>query len=55
MEKLGKVFAVHPGYLVVETGVVFPTDSYLPTSAVANAKGDGISLIVSKDAALTQG
>ncbi len=55
MEQLGKVIAVPPGYLVVATGFVFPTDSYLPTTAVANAKGDGISLIVSKDAALSQG
>ncbi|MDQ3779209.1 MAG: hypothetical protein M3354_01490 [Chloroflexota bacterium] len=55
MEKLGKVTAVHPGYLVVEKGFFFPTDYYLPTSAVANSEDDKIYLTVTKDAALNQG
>ena len=54
-EKLGKVIAVHPGYLVVEKGFFFPTDYYIPTSAVANAEDDKIYLTSTKDAALNQG
>jgi len=55
MQQVGKVIAVHPGCLVVEKGVFFPTDYYIPTSAVANSEDDKIYLTVSKDAALTQG
>jgi uncharacterized protein (TIGR02271 family) len=54
-EKLGKVVGMQQGYLVVEKGFFFPTDYYVPTSAVANYDGDTVYLNVSKDEALNSG
>src|SRR5687767_4252024 len=54
-EKVGKVVAVDPGFVVVEKGFFFPTDYYIPSSAIANATEDEIYLTVSKDEALNQG
>ena len=54
-QKVGKVVAVQPTYLVVEKGFFFPTDYYIPTSAVANYDGDKAYLSVTKDEALNQG
>jgi uncharacterized protein (TIGR02271 family) len=51
-EKLGKVVAVQQDYLVVEKGFFFPTDYYIPTSAIANYDGDTVYLNVGKDEAL---
>ncbi len=34
--KVGTVAAVYPGYIVVEKGFFFPTDYYIPMSAVAS-------------------
>jgi len=51
-EKLGKVIDVQQGYLVVEKGFFFPTDYYIPTSAIANYDGDTVYLNVGKDEAL---
>jgi uncharacterized protein (TIGR02271 family) len=53
--KLGSVVALQPGYLVVEKGFFFPTDYYIPTSAVASFEDDRVYLNVTKDAALNQG
>src|ERR687890_910910 len=53
--KVGKVIAVHDNYIVVEKGFFFPTDYYVPTSAVANYDGDKVYLSVTKDEALNQG
>ena len=54
-DKVGTVAEVQSGYLVVEKGFFFPTDYYIPTSAVARA-GDGqVQLNVAKDAALNSG
>ncbi len=53
--KVGEVVAVHQNYVVVEKGFFFPTDYYIPTSAIANYDGDKIYLNVTKDAALDQG
>jgi stress response protein YsnF len=53
--KVGEVVAVHQNYEVVEKGFFFPTDYYIPTSAIANYDGDKIYLNVTKDAALDQG
>jgi len=54
-DKVGTVAEVQSGYLVVEKGFFFPTDYYIPMSAVASA-GDGqVSLNVAKDAALNSG
>jgi len=54
-DKVGSVVAVQPSYVVVEKGFFFPTDYYIPTSAIASAGGDGVYLNVTKDAALNQG
>lgn len=53
-ETLGKVFSVGQGYLIIEKGFFFPTDYYIPTSAVSRYdEGDGtVYLSVSKDEAL---
>lgn len=51
-DKVGTVAEVQSGYLVVEKGFFFPTDYYIPMSAVASA-GDGqVSLSTTRDAAL---
>ena len=54
-EKVGTIAEVQPSYLVVEKGFFFPTDYYIPMSAVSSA-GDGqVFLNVAKDAALQSG
>mgnify|MGYP002336002672 CR=1 FL=1 len=54
-EKVGKVAEVQPGYIVVEKGFFFPTDYYVPVSAI-NSAGDGqVYLNVSRDIALQSG
>jgi uncharacterized protein (TIGR02271 family) len=50
--KLGKVIATQPDYLVVEKGFFFPTDYYVPSSAISTYDGDRVYLSVTKDAAL---
>jgi uncharacterized protein (TIGR02271 family) len=54
-EKVGTVAAVYPGYIVVEKGFFFPTDYYIPMSAVASYDNDQVSLNLDKDAALNSG
>jgi uncharacterized protein (TIGR02271 family) len=54
-EKLGKVVALEGDFIVVEKGFFFPTDYYIPTSAIASADDDTIYLSVGKDQALTSG
>ena len=54
-EKLGTVAAVYPGYIVVEKGFFFPTDYYIPMSAIARAGNDQVYLNLAKDAALNSG
>src|SRR4051812_7475564 len=54
-EKVGTVAAVYPGYIVVEKGFFFPTDYYIPMSAVASYDNDRVYLSVAKDAALNSG
>ena len=54
-DKVGKVVAVDPGFVVVEKGFFFPTDYYIPISAINNATEDELYLSVSKDEALNQG
>ncbi len=54
-EKLGKVVAVDQGYLVVEKGFLFPSENYVPTSAVASYDGNAAYLSVSKEVALSSG
>ena len=54
-DKVGTVSAVYPGYIVVEKGIFFPTDYYIPMSAIASYDTDRVYLNVSKDAALGRG
>ena len=54
-EKVGTVAAVYPGYIVVEKGFFFPTDYYVPMSAVASSDNDQVYLNLAKDAALQSG
>lgn len=54
-EKVGQVIAVYADFVVVEKGFFFPTDYYIPTSAVATYDGEEVMLNVTKDEALQQG
>jgi len=54
-DKVGKVVAAETSYIVVEKGFFFPTDYYIPTSAINNFDGDKVYLTVTKDEALNQG
>lgn len=54
-DKVGTVAAVYPGYIVVEKGFFFPTDYYIPMSAVASYDNDQVYLTLTKDAALNSG
>jgi uncharacterized protein (TIGR02271 family) len=54
-EKVGTVAAVYPSYVVVEKGFFFPTDYYVPMSAVSSADSNQVYLNVAKDVALQQG
>lgn len=53
--KLGKVTAVFPTHIVVEKGLLFHTDLYVPTSAINSRDGHTVFLNVSKDEALRRG
>ena len=54
-DKVGTVIAVQNDYVVVEKGWFFPTDYYIPASAIASASDGQIYLNVTKDVALDQG
>src|SRR5687767_15949490 len=54
-DKVGTVAAVYHGYIVVEKGFFFPTDYYIPMSAVASYDNDQVYLSLAKDAALQSG
>jgi uncharacterized protein (TIGR02271 family) len=54
-EKFGTVDQVQPSYLVVRKGWFFPTDYYIPVSAISSATEDQVVLNVTKDTALDQG
>jgi uncharacterized protein (TIGR02271 family) len=54
-DKVGTVAAVYPGYIVVEKGFFFPTDYYIPMSAVASYDNDQVFLNLANDAALNSG
>ena len=54
-DKVGEIVAVQPNYVVVEKGFFFPTDYYIPTSAVASYDEGRVYLNVTKDEALNQG
>src|SRR5687768_14887611 len=54
-EKLGKVVGLEGDFIIVEKGFFFPTDYYIPTSAVSSANNETVYLSVGKDQALTSG
>lgn len=54
-DKVGKIIAASSQYVVVEKGFFFPTDYFIPTSAIANTDGDNVYLNVTKDDALNSG
>jgi uncharacterized protein (TIGR02271 family) len=54
-DKVGTVATVFPGYIIVEKGFFFPTDYYIPISAIASYDANRVYLTVSKDAALGRG
>jgi uncharacterized protein (TIGR02271 family) len=53
--KVGTVATVYPGYIIVEKGFFFPTDYYIPLSAIASVDADRVYLTISKDEALNSG
>ncbi|MGH2558929.1 MAG: DUF2382 domain-containing protein [Thermomicrobiales bacterium] len=53
-DKVGKIVAIQPTYVVVEKGFFFPSDYYIPRSAIANFDGENVYLAVTKDEALNQ-
>jgi uncharacterized protein (TIGR02271 family) len=54
-DKVGTVAEVQPTYLVVEKGFFFPTDYYIPLSAITQVNDGQVVLNVSKDTALHSG
>jgi len=54
-DKVGTVAEVQSSYIVVEKGFFFPTDYYVPLSAVSSASDGQINLNVARDAALNSG
>ncbi len=54
-DKVGSIVAVQANYIVVEKGFFFPTDYYIPVSAVSGVEEGRVTLNVTKDAALNQG
>ena len=54
-DKVGTVAEVQPTYIVVEKGFFFPTDYYIPMSAIASVANGQVVLNVAKDAALHSG
>jgi len=54
-DKVGTIAAVYPAYIVVEKGFFFPTDYYIPWSAIASADADRVYLTLSKEATLARG
>lgn len=54
-DKVGKVVAAESSYIVVEKGFFFPTDYYIPMTAINAFDGEKVFLTVTKDEALNQG
>jgi uncharacterized protein (TIGR02271 family) len=54
-DKVGTVAEVQPTYLVVEKGFFFPTDYYIPMTAITQVQDGQVVLNVSKDTALHSG
>ncbi|MBW3632279.1 MAG: DUF2382 domain-containing protein [Chloroflexi bacterium] len=54
-DKVGTIAEVQPTYIVVEKGFFFPTDYYIPLSAIGSVAGGQVSLNVARDVALQSG
>lgn len=54
-DKIGEVVAMTDRFVVVEKGFFFPTDYYVPTSALANFEDNKLYLNVTKEEALNSG
>jgi len=54
-DKIGTVKEVFPDYITVEKGWFFPSDHYIPASAINDANADTVFLNVTKDEALKRG
>lgn len=54
-QKVGSVADMQGDYVVVSKGFFFPTDYYIPTSAINTVDGNKLYLNVTKDEALNQG
>jgi uncharacterized protein (TIGR02271 family) len=54
-DKVGKIVEVSSSYVVVEKGFFFPSDHYIPTSAISSVGDDEVFLSVTKDDALNKG
>jgi hypothetical protein len=55
-DKVGKIIGITNSYILVEKGFFFPTDYYIPVSAIAREDADGNAyLSVGKDEALDLG
>ena len=54
-EKLGDVDEVHPHYLVVSKGWLFPTERYVPVATITDVSDGTVSLSVSKSEVDAQG
>ncbi|MBX3071839.1 MAG: DUF2171 domain-containing protein [Thermomicrobiales bacterium] len=53
--KIGKVKSWDDKYLVIEKGLIFSSDYYIPFSAVANYTEEEVFLTVTKDEVLNSG
>lgn len=54
-DKVGRIAEVYPAYVTVEKGIFFPTDYFIPVSAIQTVQGDNVYLNVSKDVAVHNG
>lgn len=54
-DKLGRVAEVYPRYITVEKGFFFPTDYYIPRTALQDVQDGQVFLNMSKDSALNSG
>lgn len=54
-EKVGKIIGIDQQSIVVEKGFFFPSDYYIPVTAINSADEDNVYLSVTKDEALNQG
>lgn len=48
-DKIGDIVEVQSNYFVIEKGIIFTSDLYIPMSAVESRDDDGVRLSLSKD------